>query len=199
MKREDLQIKLSIITPYYKVLEYTKKLAEVLEPQLTKEVEWIIVDDGCNEKELDNFKAKVIHLPENSNGASVPRNVGLDNAKGKYVVFIDSDDLVKDDYIWEIMYKINTEEFDYCYFGWASPSFEVMIVDEPPAWNLCVWNCIYKRELIGNERFNPEIIIGEDYDFNVRVRKGKRSNIEKILYYYRDTPNSLMKRGTNNG
>lgn len=39
-------MQLSIITPYYKTLEYTKKLAEVLIPQLTKETEWIIVSDG---------------------------------------------------------------------------------------------------------------------------------------------------------
>jgi len=38
-------MKLSIVTGYFNVLEYTKKLAEILEPQLTDEVEWIIVDD----------------------------------------------------------------------------------------------------------------------------------------------------------
>ena len=38
-------MKLSIITPYYNCLEYTKKLATILEPQLTDEVEWIICDD----------------------------------------------------------------------------------------------------------------------------------------------------------
>ena len=41
--------KLSIITPFYNTLSYTKKLAEVLDPQLTEEVEWIIIDDGTNE------------------------------------------------------------------------------------------------------------------------------------------------------
>lgn len=198
MAREDLQIKLSIITPYYKVLEYTKKLAEVLEPQLTEEVEWIIVDDGCNERELDKIKAKVIHLPENSGGASVPRNVGLDNAKGKYIAFIDSDDIVAEDYVKTILEKIK-EEFDYCYISWKSKVFKIIIKDNPPDWNSCVWNCVYKKELIGDIRFKPELIIAEDYDFNVRVRRGKKSNIEKILYYYRDTPNSLMKRGRNNG
>ena len=150
---------------------------------------------GCNEKELDLFKAKVIHLPNNSGGASVPRNIGLDNAKGEYIVFIDADDKIYNNYIKTILNKINSEDFDYCYFGWESPSFHIIIEDEPPAWNLCVWNCIYKKELIGNERFNPDIIIGEDYDFNIRVRKGKKANIKEILYYYNDTPNSLMKRG----
>ena len=45
MEKEDSVIKLSIITPYYNVLKYTKELAKVLEPQLTEEVEWIIIDD----------------------------------------------------------------------------------------------------------------------------------------------------------
>ena len=46
-------------------LQMSPKLAEILEPQLTDEVEWIIIDDGCNEKELDKLKARVIHLKEN--------------------------------------------------------------------------------------------------------------------------------------
>ena len=49
-------MQLSIITSYYKTLEYTKKLADVLIPQLTKETEWIIVDDGCNEKRKTSSK-----------------------------------------------------------------------------------------------------------------------------------------------
>lgn len=188
-------MKLSIISPYYNCLEYIKKLAKILEPQLNEETEWIIVDDGCNEKELDNFKAKVIHLPTNSGGASTPRNVGLDNAKGKFIVFIDGDDYVKPNYLDTIFKKINSEDFDYCYFSWESPHLQIIIEDEPPVWNVCVWNCIYKKELIGKERFDPNIIIGEDYNFNIRVRKGKKSNIKEILYYYNDNPNSLMRRG----
>ena len=188
--------KLSIITPYYNVLEYTKKLVTILEPQLTTETEWIIIDDGCNEQALDNFNAKVLHLKENSGGASTPRNVGLDYATGKYIAFIDADDTVAFDYINTILNKINQEDFDYCYIGWKSWCFNILIEDEPPDWNGCVWNCIYKKESIGNERFDPNIIIGEDFDFNARVRKGKKAIIKKILYYYNDTPNSLMKRGT---
>ena len=153
---------------------------------------------GCHELELDKIKAKVIHLKTNTGGASIPRNKCLDIAKGEYIVFIDADDIVKPNYVQTILNKINSEDFDYCYFGWESPHFKVIIESEPPDWNLCVWNCIYKKETIGNERFNPSIIIGEDYDFNIRVRKGKRTNIREILYYYNDTPNSLMKRGNKN-
>ena len=46
-----------------------------------------------------------------SNGtASKPRNIGLDNAKGKYIAFIDSDDLISEDYIAKILNKIKEKQ-----------------------------------------------------------------------------------------
>jgi glycosyltransferase involved in cell wall biosynthesis len=191
MKNEGLKI--SIITPYYQTLEQIKKLANILEPQLTEDIEWIIVDDGCNEKELDKIKAKVVHLEENSGGASIPRNVGLDIARGKYICFIDADDLVSNDYISTIVNKTK-EEWDYCLFSWRG-THPIIITDMPPKWNCCVWNCVYKRELIGDTHFRKDLKMAEDYFFNKEVRKGKKANITKILYYYNQTPNSLSKRG----
>ena len=188
-------MKLSVITPYYDALEEIKKLAEVLVPQLTEETEWIIIDDGCNETKLDEIKATVIHLKENSGGASVPRNKGLDYATGEYIAFIDSDDLVSNNYVRTILDKTK-EDWDYCYMSWKSRQLEVLITKEPPSWNCCIWNCIYKRKLIGKERFDPKLKMAEDYDFNKRVRKGKRGNIKEILYFYNiDKPNSLSKQG----
>lgn len=187
MKNEDL-IKLSIIIPYYDRPKYIKRLLEVLEPQLTNETELIIVDD-CSLIPLDY---PCIRLNENSGGASIPRNVGLDRAKGKYIAFIDSDDSVSDDYIETILNKTK-EEWDYCFISWKTSTNTIIIKDNPPNWNCCVWNCIYKKEIIGNERFNPNLRIAEDYDFNIRVRKGKKANIEKVLYYYNETSKSIMR------
>lgn len=187
MKNEDL-IKLSIIIPYYDRPKYIKRLLEVLEPQLTNETELIIVDD-CSPIPLDY---PCIRLNENSGGASIPRNVGLDRAKGKYIAFIDSDDSVSDDYIETILNKTK-EEWDYCFISWKTSTNTIIIKDNPPNWNCCVWNCIYKKEIIGNERFNPNLRIAEDYDFNIRVRKGKKANIEKVLYYYNETSKSIMR------
>lgn len=187
MKNEDL-IKLSIIIPYYDRPKYIKRLLEVLEPQLTNETELIIVDD-CSPIPLDY---PCIRLNENSGGASIPRNVGLDKAKGKYIAFIDSDDSVSDDYIETILNKTK-EEWDYCFISWKTSANTIIIKDNPPNWNCCVWNCIYKKEIIGNERFNPNLRIAEDYDFNIRVRKGKKANIEKVLYYYNETSKSIMR------
>lgn len=193
-------MKLSIITPYYREYDYIKELCRVLKPQLerySKYVEWIIVDDGCMERGLDNFPAKVIHLKENTGGASIPRNVGLKESKGEYVVFIDSDDVVHRTYIRKILEKINSSTFDYCYFSWqyiGKKNDIVRIKEEPPTFNTSVWNCVYKRDLIGDYEFDPRLRIGEDREFNKLVRRGKRENIPDVLYYYRDgVENSLMQ------
>lgn len=190
-------IKLSIITPYYKKFEYIKELANALEPQLNSMVEWIIIDDGCHEKRLDSFKANVIHLEENSGGASVPRNVGLDNAKGGIIAFIDSDDLVSGNYIRKITEKIDMSSFDICYMNWkhiGKTDDIVIINDEPMWWNTCVWDCLYTKEAIGNIRFDPKLRTHEDEEFNKFVRKGKKEHIREILYCYRDgVQNSLTQ------
>jgi len=195
-----MNIKLSIITPYYNTLEYTKRLADILIPQLTEEVEWIIVDDGTNDQELDKINARIIHLEQNSGNASRPRNIGIEMSKGEYIAFIDSDDLITDNYVETILNKINSEDFDYCYISWKCNDHEYIIKDEPLDWNHSVWNCIYKRDIIGNERFNENFNLNEDGDFNKRVRKGKKANIEDVLYIYsfkerEDSLSSLYSNG----
>lgn len=186
-------MQLSIITPYYNTLEYIKKLRDVLEPQLTDEVEWIIVDDGCNEKELDSFKAKVIHLPTNSGGAGKPRNVGLDNAKGKYIAFIDSDDLVSDDYIQEVLKNLKT---DIIFISWKSKVHDIHIEYNPPYWNCAVWCRIYRKRIIGNIRFREDMKIAEDWVFNQQIKYRTSRAITKQIYYYTIREGSLVRSNT---
>lgn len=187
--------KLSIIIPVHNRKKNLDDLLKELSPQKTEEVEIIIVDDGSDIPYITDYDVKLIRLIECSGGASVPRNVGLEYVKGEYITFIDSDDMISNDYIQTILDKTK-EDWDYCYISWKGKTNTVIIKDEPPKWNCCVWNCIYKRSLIGNERFKTELKMAEDYDFNIRVRKGKKANITKILYYYNeDTPNSLTKQG----
>lgn len=186
-KRGICDIELSIIIPYYKTLELTKKLLDMLVPQLNNKVEVILVDDGCNELELDKYPIRVIH--QNNGGVSSARNTGLNYANGKYIAFIDSDDMVSVDYVEKILVK---DKKDYCYISWKSKKTTVIIEKEPPEWNQSVWNCVFKRELIGNKRFRETLQYGEDMDFGFKVKKGQRTNITDILYYYNDSrENSL--------
>ena len=54
----------------------------------------------------------------------------------------------------------------------------------------------FKKSLIGNIRFNPKLVIAEDYQFNKKVKKGKKANITEVLYYYEQfSPDSLIKSG----
>lgn len=188
--------KLSIITPYFETLEEIKQLAKVLEPQITEEVEWIIVDDGCMEKELDNFKARIIHTLNNSGGASKPRNIGLDNARGEYIAFIDSDDMVTEDYIKEILRKIRLDK-DIIYLSWKSQKHNIILSElkrKPSSWNCSVWCRVYKRSLIGNTRFREDLVIAEDLAFNQEIKPTSSTFIKKQIYYYNIRENSLTRR-----
>lgn len=192
-------IKLSIIIPYYKTLDLTKELMKVLLPQITDKVEVIIIDDGCNEKELETYACENIRVLHKLNGGvSSARNLGLDEAKGEYIAFIDSDDMVTKDYIKKILDKTK-EEWDYCYISWrafGNIKGDFVIKNKPPEWNTCVWNTIYKKSIIG--KFNENKSIAEDEEFNLTYRKGKRANILDILYIYNSgREDSLTQKNMN--
>ena len=194
-------IKLSIIIPCYNAGNYINELLDVLVPQLTKECELIIVDDGSDKPFKTDYKCTVIR--QENQGASAARNTGLDTAKGEYIAFIDADDLVSDKYIETILNKAKTEKFDYCYLSWkAFGGWNINVLlksvdDKFPPFNLCVWNRIYKREMIGNIRFNTKKAIAEDAQFirDVKEKGRKKAFIGEYMYFYRsNTEDSLTKR-----
>ena len=197
---------LSIIIPYYNAKEYTDELLSLLDKQIDpEEIEVLLIDDGSKEEYTANYNwLKIIR--QDNGGASAARNTGLDNAIGEYISFIDSDDLISDNYIETILNKIKEEHFDYMFLswdsfgGWNTTTVLKSVDDEFPDWNLCVWNRVYKRELIGNIRFNIKKLIAEDAQFirAVQINCKKKSFTDKILYHYRsNTPNSLTKRFAN--
>lgn len=195
--------KLSIIIPAYNAEPYINKLLDCLNPQITDEVQVIIVDDGSKKPFKTSYKWATV-ITQKNQGASVARNVGLENSVGEYISFIDADDMVSDKYISTLINKIDAEHFDYCYLswkclpgGWQCDVKLKTINDEFPSFNLCVWNRCYRRELIKDIRFNPLKLIAEDAEFIRDAEKvcKKKSFISEYMYYYRsDTPNSLTKR-----
>lgn len=120
-------IRLSIIIPYYNTYNYTIKLLKELEIQYVPEVEIILVDDGCNETRFDQFSfAKIIHLPENK-GASHAWNVGIKEAKGDYIAFIDSDDMITMDYVSSLLNIIAKYNFDVIKFDWYDSYYNILV------------------------------------------------------------------------
>ena len=196
-------MKLSIIIPFYNSKKYTDELLDCLAPQITDEVEVILVDDGSQTPYKTKYKWVKVKRKRNG-GASSARNAGLDICTGDYVAFIDGDDLVSDAYIETILDKIRKENFDYCYLSWKTMSggwdcdVKLKSIDDKfPPFNLCVWNRIYKRDMIGDIRFNTKKKIAEDAEFirKVKERDKKKAFISDYMYFYRaSSENSLTKQ-----
>lgn len=94
---------ISVIVPVYNTKEYLSRCVESLLAQTYSPMEILLVDDGSSdgsEQLCDEFAAKderirVFH--KENGGSSTARNLGLDNAKGEYIGFVDSDDYVEAD------------------------------------------------------------------------------------------------------
>lgn len=196
-------MRLSIIIPCYNAEPYINELLARLNGQMTEEVEVIVIDDGSREEFHTDYQWCKVVRQENK-GVSAARNKGLDLATGEYIAFIDADDMVNAEYIKKIFAKIDDENPDYIYLswktlpgGWAIQVQLHSIEDQFPSYNLCVWNRVYRRDLIGDVRFNTNKKIAEDAEFirSVELNGKKKAFISDFMYFYRsDTPNSLTKR-----
>ena len=95
----------SIIVPVYNVFDYLSMCVESLLRQTYENIEIILVDDGSTDdsgKLCDSYSEKnhtVFVVHKANGGLSDARNVGIQNAHGTYITFVDSDDWVADNYV----------------------------------------------------------------------------------------------------
>lgn len=102
---------ISIIIPVYNVEKYVTRCLDSIIKQTYSKLEIIVVDDGstdssgriCDEYKRRDERINVIH--KSNGGLSDARNVGIDEACGEYISFVDSDDWVTNDYI-DSMYRV---------------------------------------------------------------------------------------------
>lgn len=96
---------ISIIVPIYNSEKYIRRCIESILSQTFKDFELLLIDDGskdnsgriCDEYAEKDSRVRVFH--KKNGGVSSARNFGIDNAKGEWVTFIDSDDWVEAEYI----------------------------------------------------------------------------------------------------
>ncbi|GFR36227.1 glycosyltransferase family 2 protein [Thermobrachium celere] len=154
---------LSIIIPAYNVEKYIKRTISSLSKQCNNECEVIIVDDGSQdntyyisknfikEYKLSNFRL----IKKENGGVSSARNAGLKEARGKYVMFLDGDDFVSDDFVTTLFKSI--EDYDADIICWA---FDVVEEDGK----------IY-RKYFDNYDSKLQIIEGELAFYNIYSKK----------------------------
>lgn len=110
-------IDVSVIVPVYNASKYLPKCLDSLVSQTIESYEIIIINDGSTDNSLEiinNYKLnkKVKVISTQNNGIGISRNNGLKQAKGKYVLFVDSDDYVSEDFIEKMLKKATLENAD---------------------------------------------------------------------------------------
>lgn len=122
-----MSIMLSIIIPVYKVEEYIQECLQSVFTQIPAEgVEIIVVDDGSPDQSMPIIRREfhewissgvLIQLEQENKGPGGARNLGMAHAKGKYIGFLDGDDILLDGYFDELMDRIDLSIADMIEFG----------------------------------------------------------------------------------
>lgn len=208
---------ISIIVPVYNAETFLLQCVDSILTQSFKNFELLLVNDGsidnsgiiCDELKKKDSRVRVFH--KSNGGVSSARNLGLDNALGEWISFVDSDDWIESSMLSEIFQsaKINnadmvfidiryhypTELKVYKSYRWKGNPKEALVdylkqTRFVPGWALI------KSKLIKNNhfRFPENLTIYED--FHMMVKLVYQSNIitqvEKPLYNYRMQDNSIV-------
>ena len=191
-------IKLSIIIPVYNCRDYLSCCLESI-INSKKNIELILIDDGstddslviCNKYAKIDKRIKVIH--KENGGVSSARNIGLKNANGDYIMFVDADDKLSSD--WDEIFNYIRND-DIYYFSNINQNLKIEELLEYICGStndkVCIGGPVSKafnKKIIidNNILFDENIINGEDMLFNIKVLY--HSNTYKIInfsfYYYR--------------
>ena len=208
--------KYSVVVPIYNVEEYLDKCLQTLQDQTFKDFEVICVNDGTkddSQKIIDKYVAKdkrfKSFIKENGGLASA-RNYGIKQAKGDYVLFIDSDDYASMDMLESI--NINLNGHDMLIFGYNQldvvnntseailPRFEDNIdynlESYPDILNNidnCAWNKCYKAALFSDVEY-PQGYLHEDLGTTyILLEKAKSIGFIKkpLIYYLLNRPGNI--------
>lgn len=224
-----IQDKISIIVPVYNAENTIERCIKSIVECMNTDIEIILVDD-CSKDNSVNICKKLkndysfIKLYQNleNKGVSYTRNVGLKNASGDYILFIDSDDYVENNYINTFMECLLKYPKSFIVCGYINDDmkynqtktnivlsenqFEIGDIKDLLVklfnHNLLqqLWNKVFIKEIIdrNNIAFDETINVGEDFKFILDYLKYsnelcKLVMINKPLYHYmRDQSDSLM-------
>lgn len=197
--------KISIIIPVYNVEKYIRECMYSATNQTLKDIEIICIDDGSPDNSgaiIDEYASKdsrvhVVH--QKNSGVSATRNNGIDLAKGEYIKFMDSDDVL-DLNACEICYnKAKSENADIVVHDSFNEVFnkgQFFLIPLPEFPDGVVWSGLYKTSFIkeNNIRFNESTSYGEDQAFNLlcNPKANKIVCIPNHFYIYRTSNDNSL-------
>lgn len=203
-------VKVSVIIPVYNGEKNLENTVKSILTQSLQDLELILVDDGSNDtcaRLCDSIadsdqRVKVLH--KNNGGISSARNVGIDNAAGEFLAFVDQDDEVEATMYEELLKKAEDKDYDIVISDFNliypdhiityktfdihdnySDTYKDMLMH---GYGGNVWNMIMRKSLVNsiNLRFPEHLRHGEDWYFTFRLflNTEKVAKVDKSFYQY---------------
>lgn len=211
---------ISVIIPVYNSEKYLNKCLTSILTQTYSNIEVIIINDGSNDNSLsicEKFKEKdnrIRIITQENKGVSYSRNRGIREALGDYIMFVDSDDFISNNYI-ELMYKETSQNnYEVCISGmtfcdenekviktelYKNYNIELNFGEIIPSIINTIYFCsscktLFKRDIILKNKilFNNKLKFGEDFKFSFdALRNSKKTGYLSFAgYFYRENRNS---------
>lgn len=213
-------VAVSIIMPVFNSEKYLQEAIDSVLAQTCRNWELIIIDDGstdqsgsiCDTYVQRDSRIRAVHTE--NRGVSSARNAGIDLAKGEWIVFMDSDDMMRPRMLEVLLSHSDGVDLVECSFSlipggrvslvtgqavcYASLQDTIRDVDRlfSGSFYSSLWNKLYRREKI-TMRLNPQMSLGEDICFNLEYMNvcNRICALPDVLYSYRvSSPGSLTKR-----
>lgn len=209
---------LSIIIPMYNVEQYIRKciLSCMNQNIPASEYEIIIINDGSPDNslsiatELCKTLSNVTIFSQENKGLSSARNIGMQMAKGDYIMFVDSDDWIKDNCLGLITDKLHKERPDILALSaaWSSNGTvkdkvkhvdtsmksgkDALVISQSPCAQFSIWNSHFLKK---HRLKFFEGIYHEDSEFTPRAYylAEKVSFLSETTYYVFANPNSITR------
>ena len=214
-------IMVSVIVPIYNVEEFLEECLESIRNQTYTNIEVILVNDGSTDGSIEicerfcqqdnRFKL----LTQENQGLSAARNRGVKESIGEYIMFVDSDDVVKENIVEVLFFYMNSDvDIVECQITrckdelvenkptsimFKGESTEAILKSiEFKEVKFCAFTKLYRRELVEKVPF-LEGYIYEDVYTGMNYLKYIRKMVAVDLkgYYYRVRPNSIMTKSFN--
>ena len=177
---------ISIIMPAYNTEQYIGNAINSVLKQNYEDYELIVIDDGSTDGTLHRIQEATYNHPQckvfhkANEGVSSARNIGLSHCKGQYIYFMDSDDALLPDALQTLAACVADRKCDALLVqGILQISNRTKKQKVPNVtnedlsqygpiacgWPTFVWNVLFSKKIIGNNKFNERIHIQEDTDF----------------------------------
>lgn len=208
--------KISIIVPVYNVDAYLERCLDSIIKQSFSNLEIILIDDGSTDlsgdicDKYENMDKRVVVVHKKNEGVSVARNIGLSLAKGDYISFVDSDDVISYDMYDKLYNNIKKTNSDISVCNYMvfrdQPSFdrdgEISVFDKKDALidiisdgviTSFLWNKLFKKEVLENIVFPSNKIYEDMYVMPSLIERINRLCFDNSrLYGYFKRDNSYV-------